>query len=118
MVTLHDVTFLRIRTFGAVTTFGMGAVVGGAARRADVLITGTAAARDEICETLRLDARRFVVVHHGHGRAEVAEPVAAAEVVARASSRGLRVVLCVGAKRRIKIRNCSCARRPSSTRTS
>jgi glycosyltransferase involved in cell wall biosynthesis len=99
VITLHDVTFMRLRTFGAVTTFGMGAVIAAAARRADVLITGTAAARDEICETLHLAPDRFVVVHHGHGRADPAEPVAAAELVARHRLEGLRVVLCLGAKR-------------------
>jgi glycosyltransferase involved in cell wall biosynthesis len=99
VVTLHDVTFLRIRTFGAVTTFGMRAVVGGAARHADVLISGTAAARDEICETLGLDPRRFLVVPHGRGRAAVAEPLPPEEVRAAHGLERARVVLCVGAKR-------------------
>jgi glycosyltransferase involved in cell wall biosynthesis len=99
VVTLHDVTFLRIRTFGAVTTLGMRAVVGGAARHADVLISGTAAARDEICETLGLDPRRFVVVPHGRGRAPIADALPLAEVRAAHQLEHARVVLCVGAKR-------------------
>jgi glycosyltransferase involved in cell wall biosynthesis len=99
VLTLHDVTFLRIRTFGAVTTMGLHAVVGGAARRADVLISGTAAARDEVCETLGLDRDRFIVVHHGRGRVSSVQPVAESEVRARHRLVGARVVLCVGAKR-------------------
>src|ERR1700730_16841792 len=43
VVTLHDVTFLVRPTFGRVTTWGMGVLVKAAARRADGLITGTAA---------------------------------------------------------------------------
>jgi glycosyltransferase involved in cell wall biosynthesis len=99
VVTLHDVTFLRMRTFGAVTTFGMRHVIAGAARRADVLLTGTVAARDEICATLGLDPARFLVVPHGHGRATVAQPVPEQEIRARYHLDGARVVLCVAAKR-------------------
>ncbi len=99
VVTLHDVTFIRLRTFGAVTTFGMGAVIAAAARRADVLITGSAAAREEICETLHLDPDRFVVVHHGFGRKDSAQPVAPEELRARHRLEDARVVLCLGAKR-------------------
>lgn len=99
VITLHDVTFIRLRTFGAVTTFGMGAVIAGAARRADVLITGTAAARDEICETLHLAPERFVVVHHGYGRADPGQPVELSQLRARHRLEQARVVLCLGAKR-------------------
>ena len=66
VVTLHDVTFLVRPTFGSLTTWGMGVLVKAAARRADRLITGTAAARDEICSVLGVDPARFSVVHHGH----------------------------------------------------
>ena len=48
VITLHDVTFFKLNTFNAVTTFGMRQVVARAARHADRLITGTAAARDEV----------------------------------------------------------------------
>ena len=99
VITLHDVTFLRTHTFGAVTTFGMRFIVAGPARGAEMLLTGTAAARDEICETLGLDPARFLVVHHGYGRASVAEPAAEAGIRARHRLVGARVVLCVAAKR-------------------
>jgi glycosyltransferase involved in cell wall biosynthesis len=62
VITLHDVTFFRIKTFNAVTTWGMQQVVARAASHADGLIAVTAAARDEIVEELALDPARFSVV--------------------------------------------------------
>ena len=99
VVTLHDVTFLVRPTFGAATTWGMGLLVRSAARRADALITGTAAARDEICAVLGVDPARFTVIHHGHEHAQRTAPTAAHEVRERFSLGDARVVLCVGAKR-------------------
>ncbi len=99
VVTLHDVTFLRMRTFGTVTTVGMRTFVIGAARHADVLLSGTAAARDEICSSLALDPARFLVVHHGYGRLTSSPPVARHVLRERYRLEGARVVLCVGAKR-------------------
>jgi glycosyltransferase involved in cell wall biosynthesis len=99
VVTLHDVTFLRRSTFGRLTTLGMGALVKAAARRADGLITGTAAARDEICSLLRIEPARFTVVHHGHELKRTAEPATIEAVRARYKLGDLRVVLCVAAKR-------------------
>ncbi len=68
-ITLHDVTFLRMRTFDRVTTFGMGQLMSRAARHADSLLAASAAARDEICRVLGLDPAAFTVVPHGAGRA-------------------------------------------------
>lgn len=99
VITVHDVTFFRRRTFGAVTTFGMRQVVARAARHADGLVTATEVARDEICEELGLDPAAFTVVPHG---AERPAPVAAApeaDVRARYELDGARVVLCVASKR-------------------
>jgi len=98
VVTLHDVTFLLRPTFGRLTTWGMGLVVGAAARRADALIAGTAAARDEICSVLGLDAARFSVVHHGHEPTRAAHPTPAKEIRSRYALGDSRVVLCVAAK--------------------
>ena len=98
-ITLHDVTFFRHRTFGAVTTFGMRMVVAQAARRADALIAISDVACREIVETLGIPGERFVVVPNGHGRGR---SVAAADPAAVRSRYGLdgdRVVLCVAAKR-------------------
>lgn len=98
VITLHDVTFLRIQTFSRATTLAFRATVGPAARRANALLTGSAAARDEICSLLGLDPRRFLVVPHGPGR----PPGEAADEGAVRSAydlEGRRLVLCVGAKR-------------------
>jgi glycosyltransferase involved in cell wall biosynthesis len=99
VVTVHDVTFFKHRTFNPVTTFGMRQVVSRAARHADGLIAVTAAARDEICEELGLSRRDFAVVPHGAERRDGAKPAPAAEVRARYGLGGRRVVLCVSAKR-------------------
>ncbi len=100
VITLHDVTFLRQRTFGAITTAGLRAIVPMAARRADALITATVAARDEICAALGLAPERFDVVPHG-----VDPPPArpSRSVAGRMRERlGVgkeRIVACVAAKR-------------------
>lgn len=99
VVTLHDVTFLTNATFGRLTSWGMGVLVKAAARRADRLIVGTAAAREEICSVLGTDASRFTVVHHGHDATRSAHPTPAEELRARYNLDDYRVALCVAAKR-------------------
>ena len=99
VVTVHDVTFFKRRTFNAVTTFGMRQVVSRAARNADGLIAGAAAARDEICEVLDLRREDFTVVHHGVERPRPVAAAPEAEVRARYGLDGARVVLCVASKR-------------------
>jgi glycosyltransferase involved in cell wall biosynthesis len=99
VVTLHDVTFLVRPTFGSLTTRGMGVLVKAAARRADRLITGTAAARDEICWVLGVDPARFSVVHHGHESVRATDATPAEALRARYELGRGRVVLCVAAKR-------------------
>lgn len=99
VVTLHDVTFLVRPTFGRVTTLGMGLLVRLAARRADALITGSAAARDEICEVLGVERSAFTVVHHGAEHADVVTPTPREAIRERFDLDGARVVLCVAAKR-------------------
>jgi glycosyltransferase involved in cell wall biosynthesis len=99
VVTLHDVTFLVTPTFGRLSTLAMGSLVKAAARRADALITGTGAARDEICAVLHVDPARFTVVHHGHETMQVLAATPAASLRERYALNGERVVLCVAAKR-------------------
>jgi glycosyltransferase involved in cell wall biosynthesis len=99
VVTLHDVTFLMRPTFGRLTTWGMGALVKAAARRADGLITGTVAAREEICAVLGVDPGRFTVVHHGHEPSRSIAATSAELIRERYALGGRRVVLCVAAKR-------------------
>jgi glycosyltransferase involved in cell wall biosynthesis len=98
-ITLHDVTFLRMPTFGRVTTFGMGQLISRASRNADSLLTASAAARDEICEVLGLDPATFTVVPHGAGRPARVEPATEEELRARYQLGDSRVVVCVAAKR-------------------
>jgi glycosyltransferase involved in cell wall biosynthesis len=99
IITLHDVTFFRRRTFGAVTTFGMRQVVSRAARHADGLISATVVARDEVCDELGLDPAEFTVVPHGAERPTAVAAAREEEVRARYRLNGARVVLCVATKR-------------------
>jgi glycosyltransferase involved in cell wall biosynthesis len=99
VVTLHDLTFMVTRTLGRVSAWSIGFFAKAAAHRADGLITGSAAARNEICTILGVPPERVIVIHHGHepSRAQVAT----AEQGLRESYglQGSRVVLCVAAKR-------------------
>jgi glycosyltransferase involved in cell wall biosynthesis len=99
VITLHDVTFFRMQTFNAITTFGMRQVVSRAARHADALIAVTAAARDEIVQELELDPARFTVVHHGATAHERPAPAPEPDVRAQYGLGERRVVLCVASKR-------------------
>ena len=99
VVTLHDVTFFRQRTFGWSTTFAMKEIVKRGSRHAAALITPTNASRDEICEELGLDPDDFVVAIHGAGRLPSVEPAPEEDVRERFGLRDKRVVLSVGAKR-------------------
>ena len=98
-ITLHDVTFVLRRTFSRTTTIGMREIMLRAARRADSLLTASAASRDEICATFGLDRASVAVVPHGAGRPLGVVPVPEAELRARHGLAGRRVVLCVAAKR-------------------
>jgi len=99
VVTLHDVTFFRMRTFGRATTLAMKATVLAAARSADVLIAVSAAARDDICAELGLDPGRFAVVPNGPGRTLGAAPAEPAALRHRLGGDDRRLVVCVGAVR-------------------
>jgi glycosyltransferase involved in cell wall biosynthesis len=99
VVTLHDVTFMRMPTFGRVTTWGMAHVIARAARDADALIAVSAAARDEICATLGIEPARFTVVPHGVGAVPRAAPAPEEPLRTRLALHGGRIVLCVAAVR-------------------
>lgn len=99
VITLHDVTFIVRRTFGAITSAGMRTIVVRAARGADRLITSSAAAREEICRVLGLDPARFQIVAHGCGRPAVTPPRPLDVLQAECDLAGRRLILCVGAKR-------------------
>jgi glycosyltransferase involved in cell wall biosynthesis len=99
VVTLHDVTFMHIPTFGRATTWGMGQVMARAARDADALIAVSAAARDEISRTLGIDPERFTVVPHGVGSPRSSEATPERELRERLRLDDRRIVLCVAAVR-------------------
>jgi glycosyltransferase involved in cell wall biosynthesis len=99
VITLHDATFFRHRTFDAVTTFGMRRIVSGAARRSDALLTGSTAARDDICDVMGIAPERFTVVPHGVGRTSMVAAAGHAELRRRYGLDGERLVVCVAAKR-------------------
>jgi glycosyltransferase involved in cell wall biosynthesis len=100
VITLHDVTFMHIATFGRVTTWGMSQVVSRAGRHAEALIAVSAAARDDVCATLGIDPQRFVLVPHGVSAAPRAEPSAESELRERLDlPADRRLVLCLAALR-------------------
>jgi glycosyltransferase involved in cell wall biosynthesis len=98
-ITLHDVTFVLRRTFSRTTTVGMTEIMKRAARRADSLLSASAAARDEICALFGLDPATVAVVPHGAGRPPNVEPVPEADLRGKYALGTGRVVLCVAAKR-------------------
>jgi glycosyltransferase involved in cell wall biosynthesis len=99
VITLHDLTFVRLKTFGAVTTFGMRQIISRAAVNADAIITASAFSRGEIAERLSLDPGRIGVVPHGAGRPASVAPTDLAELTARYGLDGGPLVLCVASKR-------------------
>jgi glycosyltransferase involved in cell wall biosynthesis len=98
VVTLHDVTFFRMQTFGRATTLAMRGSTRAGVHAADALIAVSAAARDEAVEVLGLRPEQFTVVPNGPGRAP-GGAAPAAEVAAELGLQGRRVVICVGAVR-------------------
>lgn len=99
VATLHDVSFFTESTFGLVTTHGMRTIMRGVSRDIDAALTGTAVARDEICDVLGLDPSFFVVAHHGFAPRLEAGDLDPAGVRERLSVGDSRLVLCVAAKR-------------------
>jgi glycosyltransferase involved in cell wall biosynthesis len=100
VVTVHDVNFFHWHTFPLATTLAMRALVTRAARRADAMLTVSAAARDDIARTLGIPAERIAVVPNGAGRLPEIEPLTAREVRARRRlPERARIVLCVAAMR-------------------
>ena len=99
VVTLHDVTFFRMKTFGVVTTAAMRTIMTAGGRRADALVAVSAAARDDIAAELGIPVERFVVAHHGAGRPPDVKPTPEAEVRERYGIAAPRFALAVGAKR-------------------
>lgn len=98
VVTLHDLTQLRERTFGRVTTYGMTGMLLGATRDADALLAVSAAAQRDLAATLHLRPSRLAVVPHGLRGVGAGAPEA--EVRAALDlPEDCPLVVCVGAKR-------------------
>jgi glycosyltransferase involved in cell wall biosynthesis len=102
VVAVHDLIWLLTPDPGdRATNLLWRAVVPPVARRADRVICGSLAARDEVVEHLRVRPERVDVIAHGHGAAR-AEPTPAAELRERLALGDARVLLTVSAKRRHK----------------
>jgi glycosyltransferase involved in cell wall biosynthesis len=101
VITLHDVTFFHMQTFGRATTLAMRLIVGTAGRRADALVAVSAAAGAEVAGELGIADDRMFVAPNGAGRPpdERVAPTPEAELRERYGIAPPRVVLCVGAKR-------------------
>ncbi|HEY4278326.1 MAG TPA: glycosyltransferase family 1 protein [Conexibacter sp.] len=100
VVTVLDLLFLERRTMSWLTTTAMRWTVVPAARRAQVLIAISGAARDDICRIAGFARDDLTVIPLGPGRDIGAiVPAPEAEVRARYELGNARVVLCVAAKR-------------------
>jgi glycosyltransferase involved in cell wall biosynthesis len=97
VLTILDVNYVTTRAMPWASNFAYRVMVPPAARRAGRLIAISHVARDEIARVLGLPADRFDVVPLA-GRAPV-DPLPEAQVRARHRLEGVRVVLCVAAKR-------------------
>lgn len=99
VLTLHDLTFVRVQTFSRATTTVMRALALGSARHASRIITATEASRREIVDLGGVDERIIDVVPHGR-RLPVPAPAAIVdELRERLDLAGRRVVVNVAAKR-------------------
>ena len=99
VVTLHDLTFLRIATFGKATTALMSRLSLGTARHSARIITATQASRQELHDLGGIDPAGVDVIPHGR-RPVLPATTATVERVRRAYDlAGVRPVLCVAAKR-------------------
>jgi glycosyltransferase involved in cell wall biosynthesis len=99
VVTLHDVTFLHLRTFGLSTTVAMGALITLAAHTADGLLAVSRTTRDQIARTLRIDPARIAAVPNGFGRAPQEHALPEAALRERLNVPHGRIVACVAAIR-------------------
>jgi glycosyltransferase involved in cell wall biosynthesis len=98
VLTVLDVSFFTTDALPPLSAFAFRQLTSRAARRADVLLAISEAARDEICRVLGLPRDKFTVTPLGAGRAASAAVPEAALRVSHALD-GARAVLCVAAKR-------------------
>jgi glycosyltransferase involved in cell wall biosynthesis len=99
VLTLHDLIFFRETHLTGFSRLAMRTLTKRAVRRADAVITLTAAARADIETDFDLDPGRVFVVPHGVGRPQGVDPAPEAELRARFELGSSRVVVCVAVKR-------------------
>lgn len=99
VLTLHDLTFLRVPTFSWLTTQAMKTVALGSARHSARIITATRASLDEIADLGGLDRSIIDVVPHGRKPIRPVDDAAVERVREEHGLGGKRVVLNVAAKR-------------------
>lgn len=99
VLTLHDLTFLRVATFSRATTAAMGQIALRSARHSARIITATQASLAEIEELGGVDPSRVDVVPHGRKPVSLAAPAAVEALRERLDLAGHRVVVNVAAKR-------------------
>lgn len=99
VLTLHDLTFMRVRTFSWLTTQAMTRVALGSARHSARVITATSASKREIVDLGGLDPSIVDIVPHGRRAVRAVEDATVAQALATHDLGGHRVILNVAAKR-------------------
>ena len=99
VLTLHDLTFLRVPTFSWLTTQAMKTVALGSARHSARIITATRASLDEIVDLGGVDRSIVDVVPHGRKAIRPVDDATVERVRDEHGLRGQRVILNVAAKR-------------------
>lgn len=98
VVTIHDLIYEHFpQTFPAPALWGLKALVGPGARRADRVIAISEAVRSDVVQRLRIAPDRVDTIYNGYGRERHAAPTPAEVLRERMQLGGGRVVLCVSA---------------------
>lgn len=99
VITLHDLTMIRIATFSRSTTLAMGQIALRSARASSRIITATEASKAELIQLGKLDAESIDVIPHGRRPIIPAPQETIDDIRMRLDLAGRRVVVCVAAKR-------------------
>lgn len=99
VLTLHDLTFMRVRTFSWLTTQAMTRVALGSARHSARVITATTASLREIVDLGGLDPSIVDVVPHGRRAVRPVDDATVTKALGDHDLGGHRVILNVAAKR-------------------
>ncbi|MBO9531870.1 MAG: glycosyltransferase family 4 protein [Solirubrobacteraceae bacterium] len=99
VLTLHDLTFMRVPTFSRATTVAMTQIALRGARHASRIITAAGASRAELEELGGIDPAKVDIVPHGRRPLDDADPAVMAALGDRLGLDGRRVVVNVAAQR-------------------